>query len=106
MRLCAAHRGAVEILVFGGGMVVAVGQLAKDVSNDFRGTLGVQVFFHAAQGDADHVPMMQLGAGALLAELEPETVDEVDIFGPETGRMRAEVEKDDIFLILENDFER
>lgn len=84
---------------------MAVGQLANYISDDFRGAVGLEVFLHAAKGDADHVAMMQLGSGAFFAEFEPEAVDEVDIFGPQAGRMRTEIEEDNILLIFENNFE-
>ena len=62
-----------------------------EVVEDFAAALAFQVFLQAEQRQSHHVTMMQLGAEALL-ELEPEVVDAVQVFGPEAGRMGAQVD--------------
>jgi hypothetical protein len=79
---------------------------ANDVVEDFLGAGRSQFGVHAAEGDADDVAVVEFGAGAALAEVEPQFVGELDVLGPQSGRVRAEVEEDDVFLIFEDDLQR
>ena len=45
------------------------------------------------QGDTDHVAVMELVAGAALAKIEPEAVQQLYIFGPQARRVWSEVEE-------------
>ena len=56
--------------------------------------IGSKLLPHSPQGDADDVPVMEFGAGVPLAEFQPHVVNEIDIFRPETRRMRTKVHED------------
>ena len=87
-------------------VAVAPGDLAENVTHDFLRTVGTQLFLHAPQRHADHVAMMQFGPEATGAQFEPEPMHQVDILGPEARGMRAEVEENSVFLILEYKLQR
>src|ERR1022692_5163385 len=89
-----------------GCVVVAAGGFANDVGHHFGGAGGLQFGGHAAQGDTEHIAVMQFRSGALGAEFEPEAVHHVDVLGPEARRMGAQVEEDYVLLILEHELER
>src|ERR1019366_3570578 len=89
-----------------GCVVVAAGGFANDVGHHFGGTGGLQFGRPAAQGDTEHIAVMQFRSGALGAEFEPKAVHHVDVLGPEARRMGAQVEEDHVLLIFEHEFER
>ncbi len=76
-----------------GGAFGAVATFGHDVADHVVGLRGMQFRVEALEGDAHDVAMMELVAGAALAQLEPEAMEQVYIFGPEAGRVRAEVEE-------------
>src|ERR1035437_6068092 len=49
---------------------------------------------------------MQFRSGAAGAEFQPETVHQVDVFGPKPGRMGTQVEEHHVLLIFEHEFQR
>src|ERR1035441_10923932 len=79
-------------------------EVLAEVVEDFILPLAFQVFLQAAQGQSDDIAMMQLGSEVRL-ELEPEVVRAVEVFGPEAGRMGAEVDVDG-GAVGGDDFER
>src|ERR1039458_2149035 len=79
-------------------------EVVAQVVQDFILPLAFQVFLQAAQGQSDDIAMMQLGSEVRL-ELEPEVVRAVEVFGPETGWMGAQVDVDER-PVRGDDFER
>jgi len=59
----------------------------------------MQFGVHAAQRYADNVAVVQLGAGTLGAQLQPEPVEQVEVLRPEAWRMRAQVEEDGVLPV-------
>src|ERR1017187_4472935 len=87
-------------------VVVGAGGFADDVVYHFRGAGGIQIGGHAARGDTEHIAVMQFRSETTGAEFEPEAMHHVDVFWPETRRMRAQVEEHHVLLIFEHEFER
>src|SRR5436190_24068518 len=50
----------------------------------------MQFTIHAAEGDTDYIAVMKLAA-EIVAQLEPQFVDQIDIFRPQPRRMRPQV---------------
>jgi hypothetical protein len=88
---------------FGGA--VAVRDFALDVVDHLWREVGVEFGAHAAQGYADDVAVMEFGSQTLGGQLQPEAVGELDVLGPEPGRMGTEVEKHRVLAVLEHDLE-
>src|SRR4030095_7036046 len=97
-------RDAIRVLTLF-AVSVAVGGFANDIFHHFGGAGGLKLGGHTAQGDTENIAVMQFGSGAAGAEFEPEAVDQVDVFGPEPRRMRAQVEEHHVLLIFEYEFE-
>ena len=53
----------------------------------------MKFLIHSPQSDADDIPMMQFAA-EIIAQFEPQIVHEIDIFRPESRRMRTKIHKD------------
>ena len=65
-------------------------QFTADIGHDFRTPAGVQFFIHAPQRHADNITMMKLAA-EVIAKLQPQLMNQIDVFGPKPRRMRTEV---------------
>src|ERR1035441_4098484 len=88
-----------------GSLAVRAGYFFQHVFHYFGLAVGMQFVAHAAQRHADDVAVVELRARPHAAELQPEAMRQVDVFGPETRRVRAEVEEHHVLLIFEHDFE-
>src|SRR6266513_1451321 len=55
-------------------------------------TVGTQFLIQSPERNSDNIAMMQFGA-KIIAEFQPNIVDQVDIFRPEARRMGTEVHK-------------
>src|ERR1039457_3989846 len=87
-------------------VVVGAGGFADDVVYHFRGAGGIQIGGHAAQGDTEHIAVMQFRSETAGAEFEPEAVHQIDVFGPKSRGMGAQVEEHHVLLVFEHEFER
>ena len=72
--------------------LASLGCLTSDFLNNLFDIYRVQVGFKTSQGYADHVTVMEFVPQSLARELEPQSVEQFDVLGPEPRRMRAEVE--------------
>ena len=52
-------------------MVVGAGGFADDVGHHFGGAGGLEFGGHAAQGDTEHIPVMQFRSGAVGVGMLP-----------------------------------
>src|SRR5262245_39792833 len=52
----------------------------------------MQLFIHAPECDSNHIAMMKIAAER-VAEFEPQLVDQIDVFRPQSRRMRTEVDE-------------
>ena len=62
--------------------LLAMFDFFQDVMNHFIAFLRFELLLHAAERNAHHVAMVHFRAGVFLAQLEPNLVHEIDIFGP------------------------
>src|SRR5207245_11371655 len=66
----------------------------------------VELLAEAPQRHSDDVAVAELGALGDLVQLEPEVMDQVDVFGPELRRMRTEIEVHRLACMGIDDLER
>src|SRR5881397_3706769 len=67
-------------------------QFLPDIGKHPVTLIGMQLIIQTAQGNSDHITMMQSGA-ELVAQFQPKIVNQVEILRPETRRVRSKVYK-------------
>src|SRR5215831_14909984 len=75
-----------------GGFGLSVIQLFTNVIYNIGTFARVKFPIHPAKGNTDDVAMMKFAA-EFITQLEPQLVNEVDVFRPEAGWMRSQVHK-------------
>ena len=76
-----------------------------DVFQYFVRLFGMQLFLEPVQCDPDYVPMMKPGSRG-RTQFQPQAMHPIDVFGPQPGRMRAQVEKERLGGIGKDNFQR
>ena len=78
-----------------------------DVQEHIAALLGMKLAFETAQGHTNHVTVMQFRPGSPGAELQPQPMDQIDVFGPQPRRMRSQIEEQGILIwIRQNNLQR
>ena len=52
----------------------------------------MELLIEAAQGDSNDVAVVELGPKACGADLQPQTVKKIDVFGPHSRGVRTQIE--------------
>ncbi len=66
-----------------------------------RSALRAQVAVQPVQGNPNDIVVMELGAQPPLAQVKPEVMQQLQVFGPEPRRMRTKVEVERLLRIGE-----
>ena len=67
-------------------------QFFRHIANHVRFFFGIEVAHHSSKCDPDYVAVVHPGS-KVLTHFEPHVVEGVDVFRPQSWRMRAKVDK-------------
>lgn len=87
-------------------LAVAIRDFAQNIAHHFIRPIRFQFSIHSTQRHAYDISMMQFGARTAFAQLQPQPVHQVNVLRPQSRRVWPEIEKENILLVLENDFQR
>ena len=76
-----------------------------DVGQNLCRLLGMELLFEAAEGDADYIPVVKFGPATGRAQFQPEPMRAIDVFGPQSRWMRAEVEEEGLVRVGKNNLQ-